>query len=308
MCNLRTLAALTVAAALPVAAAAAVPIPGAPGELSGSVSRADGTPVRSFTVNGVRFENPRGAFRILVPPEGSFRVVVRAAGLAPSVVHVQGAAGKKLMMPDIVLGRGEDVLGEIVDAQTELPIPGAYVALADPAHAARLRFVRPERLAGVASTGKGGWFMLRGAPRAVLMLVAFRPGYLPEFVPVNTRERLRTIKLHRAAAISGDVRDGSGSPVPGAHVVAVAEDESDAAEAAADVRGHFTIQGLRPGRYTVAVLSPGGPEAGPGPVDAAEGRTASVALEVKQKFKRMNLQQFEIGSAPAQLDGAFASR
>ncbi len=126
-------AVLAVSIALPLAVGAAtLKIPGAPGELRGSVSRADGTPVTSFTVNAVRFENPRGAFHILVPPEGTFRVVVRAPGLAPGVVHIQGAEGKKLVMPDIVLGRGEDVLGEVLDAETGKPLPGAYVALADP--------------------------------------------------------------------------------------------------------------------------------------------------------------------------------
>ncbi len=301
-------AVLAVSIALPLAVGAAtLKIPGAPGELRGSVSRADGTPVTSFTVNGVRFENPRGVFHILVPPEGTFRVVVRAPGLAPGVVHVQGAEGKKLVMPDIVLGRGEDVLGEVLDAETGKPLPGAYVALADPAQAARLRFVRPERLAGVAETGRGGCFMLRGAPRAVLMLVVHHPGYLPEFVPVNTRERIAPVALYRAAAIHGMVRDSTGEPAPGIHVVAIAEDESDAAEAVADEAGRIDIQGLRPGRYVVTTLSASGVPQEPGRVDLSGGHTASVALQVKQGIRRMSLPEMEIGAAQLR-PGALASR
>lgn len=299
---------LALSAALPPAAGAApLRIPGAPGELRGSVSRADGTPVTSFTVNGVRFDDPRGAFRILVPPEGSFRVVVRAPGLAPGIVHVQGAEGKKLVMPDVVLGKGEDVVGEVVDAESGTPLPGAYVALADPAQAARLRFVRPERLAGVAATGRGGFYLMRGAPRATLMLVVHRPGYLPEFVPVNTRERIAPVALHRAAAIRGVVQDSSGTPAPGVHVVAIAEDESDGAEAVADAAGRIDIQGLRPGRYAVAALTAGGLLQESGWVELAGGRTAKVALRVQQGVRRLNLPEIEIGAARLG-PGALASR
>ena len=301
-------AVLALSIALPLTGGAeALKIPGAPGELRGSVSHADGTPVESFTVNGVRFENPRGAFHVLVPPEGTFRVVVRAPGLAPGIVHVQGAAGKKLVMPDIVLGKGEDVVGEVLDAETGEPLVGAFVALADPAQAARLRFVRPERLAGVATTGAGGFYVLRGSPRALLMLVVHYPGYLPEFVPVNTRDRVPPIALHHAAAIQGVVRDRSGTPAPGVSVVAVAEDESDAAETVADAAGRILMQGLRPGRYVLTAVSSAGKPQEPGVVDLAGGRTLKVAVKVKDGVRRMQIPEIEIGAGPRR-PGALAYR
>jgi hypothetical protein len=299
--------ALALAAALPVsvAGAASVPVPGAPGELRGAVTRKDGTPVTRFTVNGNRFEDPHGKFRILVPPEGTFRIVFRADGLAPNVVHVQGAEGKKLTLPDIVLGQGEDLFGEVLDASTGLPVVGAKVSLADPAQADRLRFIRPERLAPVAETGKGGCFELKNAPRGLLMLVVKHPDYLAEFLPVNTRQALPTVLLHRPAALAGAVKDASGQAMPGVHVVAIADDASDAAEAYADIRGNFSVGGLRPGRYSVVSLGKGGAEQGPA-VTLDEGRTAKLSVQLKTKSRLMNLPQIELGlgASPATFEVA----
>src|SRR5512138_2662131 len=228
--------------ALVAAAPAAMLVPPPPGELRGQVLQASGGPVQRFTVNGVAFEDSEGMFRILTPPDGEFRVVVRADGFAPNVFHVQGASGKKLVVPEIRLGQGEHVLGEIVDAETGVPIPEARASLADPAKLERLRFVRPERVAGLGVTGRGGWFELRKAPRGLLVLVVQHPDYLPEFVPVNTRDRLPTVKLHKGGTISGTVRDANGAIQPGVRVVALTEDANDAAAVNADVRGRFEMK------------------------------------------------------------------
>ncbi|HEY6098240.1 MAG TPA: carboxypeptidase-like regulatory domain-containing protein, partial [Anaeromyxobacter sp.] len=234
--------------ALVAAAAPAVPfVPPPPGELRGQVTRANGAPVPRFSVNGVAFEDAEGMFRILTPPEGEFRVVVRAEGFAPNVFHVQGASGKKLWVPEIKLGEGEHVVGEVTDAATGEPIVMARATLADPAKLERLRFIRPERVAGLGVTGGGGYFELRRAPRGLLVLVVQHPDYLPEFVPVNTRAPLPPIHLHRGGTLTGVVRDAKGAALPGARVVAVCEEAGDAAETNADVRGRFEMSKLRPG-------------------------------------------------------------
>ena len=205
MCS--TLVALLLAAASP---AAPLSVPAPPGELRGQVLDRKGAPLPRFTVNGIAFESLEGRFRILTPPHGEFRVVVRADGYAPNVFHVQGASGKKLQIPEIRLGAGEHVLGEVLDAETEMPVAEARVSLADPAKLERLRFVRPERVAPLGVSGTGGWYELRRAPRGLLVLVVSAPGYLTEFVPVNTREPLPTVLLHRGGSIVG------AGPGPGA--------------------------------------------------------------------------------------------
>ena len=244
-----TLLTLVSLAATPALPPAAVPLP--PGELRGQVIGREGAPVTKFTVNGVAFENPEGRFKVLTPPQGEFRVVVRALHYAPNVFHVQGASGKKLQIPEIRLGSGEHVLGEVLDAETEMPVVEARASVADPAKLERLRFIRPERLAPVAYTGNGGWYEIRNAPRGLLVLVVSAPGYFPEFVPVNTREPLPTVHLHKGGGIGGQVRDASGQPVRGARVMALSQDAVDGAESVTNALGRFVIDKLRPGRYKV---------------------------------------------------------
>jgi hypothetical protein len=271
------------AIALPVAAHAAagfLPLPGAPGELRGQVTRKDGTPVTTFTVNGMRFSDPAGNFKVLVPPEGYFRVVIRAAGFAPNYIQVEGAAGKKLVMPEIVLGQGEKVVGEVVDAETGMPVPGASVSLADPAKIERLRFIRPERLADVTKTGIGGYYLLSRAPRGLLLLVVRHPGYLPEFVPVNTRNNPPTVTLHKPAALKGVVRDASGALAAGVRVIALSEQVYDGGETKTDSFGRWSLSGLRPGPYKVHALGTASSAEGGKPVELQDGQTVTVALEL----------------------------
>lgn len=266
-------ASLTVAAAGPD-----VPLP--PGELRGQVLGRTGAPIARFSVNGVTFQSPEGRFKVLTPPQGEFRVVIRADGYAPNVFHVQGASGKKLQIPEIRLGSGEHVLGEVLDAETEMPVPEARASLADPAKLERLRFIRPERLSPVAVAGSGGWYELKQAPRGLLVLVVSAPGYLPEFVAVNTREPMPTVYLHRGGGITGSVRDGKGQPVRDAKVVALSQDASDGAEAMTNAAGRFAIEKLRPGRYHVFARA-GGRTADAGEVPVADGIETEVRIKVE---------------------------
>jgi len=294
---------LVLAAATALATPApAVPPP--PGELRGQVTRADGAPVPRFTVNGVAFQDGEGRFKLLTPPEGEFRVVIRSEGFAPNLFHVQGASGKKLRIPEISLGGGEHVVGEVVD-DLGAPVAGARATLADPAKLERLRFIRPERVAGVGVTGRGGWFELRGVPRGLLVLVVDRDGYLPEYVPVNTRQPLPLVTLHRGGAIAGTVRDANGAPVPGARVVALSPEAGDGGEVHADVRGRFELRRLRPGRYDVVafVFGTAGEVRG---IEVSDGAAAEAQVRLDGR-RPMRLRTIELGVAPSPPD-ALASR
>ncbi len=283
--------------AAPAAQPAAPFVPLPPGELRGQVTRVDGAPVQHFTVNNVAFDDASGMFRILTPPEGEFRVVVRAQGFAPNVFHVVGASGKKLWVPEIKLGSGEHVVGEVVDATTGDPIPAARATLADPAKLERLRFIRPERVAGLGVTGNGGWFELKKVPRGLLVLVVQHPDYLPEFVPVNTRGQLPAVQLHRGGGVAGTVRGPRGAALPGVRVMAISEEAGDGAETTADVLGRFHIEKLRPGRYRVVAFHAGKAVEG-GQVVVQDGQVARIAIEAKGRMKQMELPTIELGLGP----------
>jgi hypothetical protein len=271
---------MNVALVLAVMSVALPPsVPAPPGELRGQVLDRAGRPVPSFTVNGVTFGGSDGRFKVLTPPDGEFRVVIRADGYAPNVFHVQGASGKKLEVPEIRLGDGEHMLGEVLDAESEMPVVDARASLADPAKLERLRFIRPERVAPVGVSGKGGWYEIRSAPRGLLVLVVSAPGYLSEFVPVNTRQPLPTVRLHRGGTVSGLVRDGSGAAVRGATILVVSQDASDGAEATSDASGGFAVRALRPGRYRV-VARAGGRTVDGGEVLVEDGAVSDVTVRV----------------------------
>ncbi len=289
----------------------AVPVPGAPGELRGRVTRADGVAVPAFTVNGVQFRDADGTFKVLVPPEGIFRVVIRAEGFAPTVIHVQGAAGKKLRIPEIYLGQGEDVLGEVVDADTGLPVVAARVALADPAQIARLRLVRPEPLSAPETTGYGGWFHIHKAPRGLTLLVIHHPDYLPAFVELNTRGARPAVKLQRGGSIAGLVRSAGGEPLAGARVTALSEATEDGGEAVAGPDGRFELRTLKPGSYLVVASAPGAVLT-PEPVTVAENRVAVVGFIARGKRHRMELPELQVAphatAAADRGDAAVAAR
>lgn len=297
-----------------LAASPAVPfVPLPPGELRGQVMRRDGAPVPRFTVNNVAFDDPQGMFKILTPPEGEFRVVIRAEGYAPNVFHVVGASGKKLWVPEIKLGDGEHVLGEVVDADTELAIPSARASLADPAKIERLRFIRPERVAGLGVTGEGGYFELKKVPRGLLVLVVQHPDYLPEFVPVNTRAPLPQIRLHRGGSVTGTVRDPNGGTLSRARVVVISEDAGDGAETNADLLGRFKIEKLRPGRYRVIAVR-GGKLVEAGEVGVVDGQVSKLGAgseptpQIRKLKVPKDLPTIEIGLGPEPRSDRFDTR
>ncbi len=273
--------------------AAGVPVPEAPGHLQGTVLSADGKPITRFTVNTIAFQDPKGSFHVLVPPQGEFRMVIRAEGHAPTVIRVNGASGKKLVVPEIVLGQGEDLIGEVLDAETRRPIVAARLAIADPPKPAALRFLRPERLSEAATTGSGGMFRIARAPRGLAMLVVSHPDYLPEFVPLNTRQARPTILLHRGGAINGTVRGPLGEPLAGARVTAVSESAEDAQEVRTDSSGRFDLRSLRPGRYTVLAKAPGAAPVTQS-VEVPEGRAVKLALLLRGKMKRLEVPEIQL--------------
>ncbi len=165
------------------------------------------------------------------------------------------------VLADLDLPRGGTVAGQVVDADTGAPVPGAVVRAT-----ARAGWM-VEEVGAAEGTGDGG-FLITGLPPRPLRLAVRLPGTSPYLGPwFWTAEGQRavlaidgraatddvTIRLERGAEVRGTVRDDAGSPVAGALVgvrgcvigcpVAVPTDE----------RGRYRIVGIPPGdRLTVS--------------------------------------------------------
>ena len=114
-------------------------------------------------------------------------------------------------------------------------------------------------------------------PRGVLLLVVRHRDYLPEFVPVNTRQSPPVVTLHKPASLSGVVRDATGGLAAGVRVVALSEQVNDAAETRTDSFGRWKMTGLRPGTYKVHAF---GSATDPAPIELKDGAAATVAIDV----------------------------
>ena len=83
------------------------------------------------------------------------------------------------------------------------------------------------------------------------------------------------------ATLSGQVRDESGAPVPGAVITVTAAADGAVSRTTAAAEGRFEIRSLAPGRYSVVGEQPGLLPAVIPEVVLAPGGSRSVILELK---------------------------
>ncbi|HET9553236.1 MAG TPA: carboxypeptidase-like regulatory domain-containing protein [Anaeromyxobacteraceae bacterium] len=275
---------LALAAALPLLAAAEPP----PGRVAGRVVDARGAPVARFTVNGQLFYAGDGRYAVALPG-GDSRLVFRADGRAPAVVTAHatlgGTSGRRHTLPDVVLGGGVDLIGEVVDARTGDPLPAARAALAGSLDVGASP-AQPDRLSDLGGSGNGGAYLLRHAARGGGLLLVTHPDYLPAAVPVRPGAPLPTVALQRGGVIAGRAVGADGRPVAGARIVAASAVAGDAQEVLTDASGAFRLARLRPGSYSVAATGAPGTAAAAEAVTVREGETTRVGLSLRPRLPR----------------------
>jgi hypothetical protein len=228
------------------------PPPGGPGSVVGRVVRTDGTPVTRFALNGTAISSPDGAFRLEAPRSGTVKMVVRSEGNATALARATGVVGE-VAVPDIVVDPGVAVSGEVLDADTRMPVAEAHAALADRVDVEATLASGEEltQLVEPATTGSGGMFFLERAPRGRLVLLVSHPRYRMELLEVDTNDRRADLTLKRGGSVSGRVLSAAGQPLAGTRVVALSRSAMDAREGKTDSNGHFQLGPLHPGRYMV---------------------------------------------------------
>jgi hypothetical protein len=219
----------------------------APGVLCGQVVATNRSGIAGLRVTAAGRETVTGAqgtFALAGLEPGRHRVRVEGPGIVASEVDdaegwVRIAVARTVVIAGRVAEAGRPAVGALIQvAGGSLPAPRETVAGAD----GRFAVVElPEGSYAVTA--------ISGVTAALAADVdRFGPG---PFAPLE-------LALAPAARVAGVVVDGDGAPVAGAHVVLVPEIAEPALRrAASDSTGHFAIDGLPPGAWTVDADAPG---------------------------------------------------
>ncbi|HEY8207023.1 MAG TPA: carboxypeptidase-like regulatory domain-containing protein [Myxococcaceae bacterium] len=216
-------------------------------KVRGRVVTSDGEPVTVFRVNERLFDEPSGQFAVDRNVEAEMFVKVEAGDeLATTIRRVPPGAGDHAL-GDVVMNAGRRIVGHVLDAETGLGIPGAMVAAGkDPGR----RFFDPDRQSGQVATRPDGSFELPHVDDGAEVLIAWRDGYEQALLRMRGETELQ-VRLIRTGRIVGEVQWG-GRQILG--VVAEGVGRSARGSAAVDASGHFVIDDLPAGQYSVTAF------------------------------------------------------
>jgi hypothetical protein len=207
----------------------------------------------------------QGRFTISGIPAGRIRIVASHPASAPTAtLPLEVADGERrshsivLASPRVLSGRVLDEIGNSLD--------GARIVLSDP------RGILARR---VFLAGEGGRFREQGLPPAWHRISISSPGLTPFQKMVDLRrpgEHTLEAHLRRGSiTVQGLVSGPDGDPLPGARVSVLAEEPgAEPKVAISDEVGHFQVEGLAPGLFTVQVEHSDHPPATLRGVDGAE--------------------------------------
>ncbi len=174
----------------------------------GRVVQKSGEPVTHFQIEGHSVEDPAGVFE--VPLAGLPTTVLRidAEGLAPTWRKLAPPVGSDVNLGDVILARGRQVSGRVLDARTGSPVSGAAVDLG-----AIEKLGRHERtwMRGSVKTGSDGAFTLPAVDADPVVLLVEHEGYCLFEGALGADESTVTVRLERGATVRGAVerRDSS---------------------------------------------------------------------------------------------------
>jgi RNA polymerase sigma factor (sigma-70 family) len=245
-----------------------------------------GGPVPQHEGGVVARTDARGAFALrTAPAEVGACLSARAAGFAPSEqVLLTGARASACELTLVLAEPGRALRGRVLDA-AGAPVAGALVLVGSE------REWRPRRrpdgtpawapIGELARTDEAGDFALAGVALGELALQVRAPGQ-PAWRGVVAADAPQplTIRLARAARVSGVVRTASGAPAAGVRVrVGVAGGFASLASTS-DEAGAYALAPLPPGTLELVAERP--PR---GPASGGDAR-ASVVLDLREGEER----------------------
>lgn len=226
----------------------------------GRVVRTDGSPVTRFAIDGDTHEDEQGAFRLSILRGGAAVLVFSAEGLASTRRELRFQEGVDVDMGEVVLEAGREVRLRVVDADTGLPVEGAFVDVRDPADAEAERYTSllypypapaPWEREKMLLTGGDGVVRLPSVEEQPRVLRVEHCGYLGTRVPLGARQRELTVALRPGARVEGAVSVGGVVSGHGRVEVLTARGEH---AAFADIQeGRYRTCALKEGRYGLEV-------------------------------------------------------
>ncbi len=215
--------------------------------LTGRVSGHDGAPLDHFTVGGRPFRAAGGAFALPIQRAGPQTLRVEAEGHEPLVREVTLDDRRDRDLGELRLSRGRTVRISVLVAATAQPVRSADVQVGTAA-AQRPWGVAPPYARG--RTGRDGTVSLGGLPATPLDVLVSADGLAPALVPLGAGVTDLAVRLEAGGRIEGIVRNAADEPVRNVPVTAAG---AFSRAGLTDREGRFTVEGLPPGEYTVAL-------------------------------------------------------
>ncbi len=204
------------------------------------------------------FESEDGIFHFDDVLPGEYDLHIAADHHAAAFVRVQVPDEAHVRGVVVMMEPGATITGQVVDANTNLPVSGARLSTGSRG----IMNVMSEVMLGVGSsttTAADGRFTLRDLEGGKLQINVSHNDYLTLSVAnidakKSTTSDLGVLAMSRGAIIEGYVLDASDEPVPNVLVMASDAMGSTMRRENTDADGFFSVSGMPPGTYNVMRL------------------------------------------------------
>lgn len=227
----------------------------------GRVAREDGSPVTRFTLNGRTLTDSEGDFSYTMHTPGEVKLSFMARGLASTSRTARVAEGQQVDLGTVVMKKGREVRGRVLDSATGAPVAEALVEVRDAPSSPKgwqRRTYLSERN-GAVKTGKDGSFTLPNVEERPYSLVVAHPDYLQQRIPLGANEDDVVVALDAGATVRGTVT-GTGPGTWTVHLRALDGSLSGTTELH---DGRYELKAQAPGSYVLRVQTYGEEEEAP---------------------------------------------